>query len=194
MGKAGRKRKTGVKRVNGRISQRKTDVVFRHQETEQAATETARQARVRLFGISEGDAMNPDTATVVGRLKRSRSINAAQLKAAYRYEACVLAYHAAIGAPKGEGIRSGLAAEYLASEEERYRHAKARYEGAVAAINRENALHVNRGSNFHGALQAIIMRDLDLPHLYGDLRLALNVLVHYFGCADDDSEEARAAA
>lgn len=193
MGKAGRKRKAGVKRVNGRISQRKADVAVQRQETVEAATATARQARIRLFGISAEDTMNPDTATVVGRLKRQKVITAAQLKAAYRYEACVLAYRAAIGAPRS-GETAGPPSEYLASEEERYHRAKERYEGAMAAVTRENALHKHRGSNFHGALQAIVMRDLDLPHLYGDLRLGLNALAHFFGCEDDGSEAARAAA
>ena len=190
MARAGRKRKIGVKRVNGRISQRKTDVVQRREETEAQATETARQARMRVFGVDFEDTMNPDTATVPGRLKRAKVINAGQLKAAYRYEACVAAYRAAIAAPTGDVLGGGHPPAYLASEEERYQRAKARYDGAVAAVLAENAIHKNRGCNMPAALEVIVLRDVDAPHLHGDLRLALNALAHYFGCAEDEDRDA----
>lgn len=188
MARAGRKRKQGVKRVNGRISQRKEDVLVRKAETEAQVTATGREARMRIFGIAMEDTMNPDTATVPGRLKRAKVINAGQLKAAYRYEACVAAYRSLIGGPKeGQGGPNGSAA-YLATEQERYARAKARYDGAVAAVLAENAIHKNRGCNMLGALDTIVMRDVDVPHLHGDLRLALNALAHYFGCVEDDEE------
>ena len=191
--RAGRKRKQGVKRVNGRISQRKEDVARHREETEREATATAREARQRVFGISSEDTMNPDTATVPGRLKRARVINAGQLKAAYRYEACVMAYRAVIGVPRA-GASSGHPAEYLATEEERYQRAKSRYEGAAAAVLAENALHKNRGSNLPAALDTIVMRDVDVHHMHGDLRLALNALAHYFGCVEEDEYETEKAA
>lgn len=192
MARAGRKRKLGVKRVNGRISQRKEDVAARREETALEVTSTAREARMRVFGIAAEDTMNPDTATVPGRLKRAKVINAGQLKAAYRYEACVMAYRAVIGVPKaGQG---GHPAEFLASEQERYERAKARYDGAVAAVLAENAIHANRGCNMPAALEIIVLRDQDVPHLHGDLRLGLNALAHYFGCVEDEEEQADQAA
>jgi hypothetical protein len=194
MARAGRKRKQGVKRVNGRISQRKDDVIARKQETEAQVTATAREARRRVFGIAMEDTMNPDTATVPGRLKRAKVINAGQLKAAYRYEACVMAYRSLIGGPKeGQGSPNASPA-YLATEQERYARAKARYDGAVAAVLAENAIHKNRGCNMVGALDTIVMRDVDVPHLHGDLRLALNALSHYFGCVEEDEGRASEAA
>lgn len=197
MARAGRKRKTGVKRVNGRISQRKDDVVARRGETEAEVTLTAREARIRVFGVDSLDTMNPDTATVVGRLKRAKVINAGQLKAAYRYEACAMAYRSAIAAPSARSnadISGGSAAEYLGSEIERYQRAVARYEGASRAVLDENALHKHRGSNFPAALDTIVMRDVDVPHMHGDLRLALNALAHYFGCVEEEEGRAVRAA
>lgn len=191
MARAGRKRKLGVKRVNGRISQRKEDVMKRREETEQEVTATAREARIRVFGVEAQDTMNPDTATVPGRLKRAKVINAGQLKAAYRYEACVTAYRSAIGVPK-PGAAEGFRPVYLATEQERYDRAKARYDGAVDAILAENALH--RGCNMPAALELIVLRDVDVPHLHGDLRLALNALAHYFGCVEEDEGATTAAA
>lgn len=191
MARAGRKRKQGVKRVNGRISQRKADVLARREETTAEVTATAREARMRVFGIASEDTMNPDTATVPGRLKRAKVINAGQLKAAYRYEACVSTYRSVIGVPSaGQG---GHPAEFLASEQERYDRAKARYDGAMAAVLAENAIHKNRGCNMPAALELIVLRDQDVPHLHGDLRLALNALAHYFGCEEEDEENAQAA-
>lgn len=197
MARAGRKRKSGVKRINGRISQRKDDVIARKQETEADVTQTAREARTRVFGIDSLDTMNPDTATVVGRLKRAKVINAGQLKAAYRYEACVMAYRSAIAAPsaRGDAIMSGGSApEYLGNEVERYQRAIIRYEGALRAVMSENSLHKHRGSNFPAALDTIVMRDVDMVHMHGDLRLALNALAHYFGCVEDEGERAVQAA
>jgi len=194
MAKAGRKRKQGVKRVNGRISQRKEDVIVRKEETAAQVTATAREARMRVFGIAGEDTMNPDTATVPGRLKRAKVINAGQLKAAYRYEACVMAYRSAIAAPMGGKGAGGHAPTFLATEQERYDRAKKRYNGASKAILDENAIHKNRGCNMPAALDVIVMSDIDAPHLYGDLRLALNALAHYFGCVEDDEVEAVQAA
>lgn len=194
MAKAGRKRKQGVKRVNGRISQRKEDVIVRKEETAAQVTATAREARMRVFGIAGEDTMNPDTATVPGRLKRAKVINAGQLKAAYRYEACVMAYRSAIAAPMGGKGAAGHAPAFLATEQERYDRAKQRYIGASKAILDENAIHKNRGCNMPAALDVIVMSDIDAPHLYGDLRLALNALAHYFGCVEDDEVEAVQAA
>ena len=197
MARAGRKRKPGVKRVNGRISQRKDDVIARKTETEADVTATAREARTRVFGVDALDTMNPDTATVVGRLKRAKVINAGQLKAAYRYEACVMAFRSAIAAPSARSnadLGGGSAAEYLGSEVERHQRAIARYEGASRAVLDENALHKHRGSNFPAALDAIVMRDVDVIHMHGDLRLALNALAHYFGCVEEQEERASQAA
>lgn len=192
MARSGRKRKVGVKRVNGRISQRKEDVMQRKAETEREATATAREARMRVFGVSAEDVMNPDTATVVGRLKRAKVINAGQLKAAYRYEACVLSYRSAIAAPGGGHNTAGFSPEFLATEQERYARAKTRFEGAMAAVRAENAIH--RNCNMPAALDLIVMRDEDYHYLHGDLRLALNALAHYFGCVEEEPEEADKAA
>ena len=194
MAKAGRKRKLGVKRVNGRISQRKSDVIARKEETAMEVTAVARQARMRIFGIASQDTMNPDTATVPGRLKRAKVINAGQLKAAYRYEACVAAYRSVIGGPKEGHGSHGAAPQHLASEQERYERAKARYDGATAAVLAENAIHKNRGCNMPAALDTIVMRDVDVPHMHGDLRLALNALAHYFGCVEEELEQTHQAA
>lgn len=188
MARAGRKRKQGVKRVNGRISQRKSDVAERKEETSMEVTAVAREARVRVFGVDSQDTMNPDTATVPGRLKRAKVINAGQLKAAYRYEACVAAYRNAIGAPMAGLGAGGQPSAYLASEQERYARAKARYEGAMSAVLAENAIHKNRGCNMPAALEIIVLRDVDVSHLHGDLRLALNALAHYFGCVEEDEQ------
>lgn len=189
MARAGRKRKQNVKRVNGRISQRKGDVSQRREETTMEVTAVAREARMRIFGVASEDTMNPDTATVPGRLKRAKVINAGQLKAAYRYEACVAAYRSAIAAPRSGQGNGGHPPAFLATEQERYERAKARYEGASRAVLDENAILKNRGCNLPAALDTIVMRDVDVPHMHGDLRLALNALAHYFGCIEEDEVE-----
>lgn len=192
MARAGRKRKQNVSRVNGRISQRQTDVQRRRQETEMEATETARMARIRVFGITAEDAMNPDTATVVGRLKRAGVINAGQLMAAHRYEACVASYRAAIAAPRdrvGSDLNGVGGVSPVPEDEARYIRTRDRYFAAIRAVLDENGLHKNRGGNLPGALDAIVLRDIDVPHLHGDLRLALNALSHYFGCAEEETSE-----
>lgn len=194
MARAGRKRKTGVKRVNGRISQRKDDVAVQKEETAMQVTATARQARMRIFGVAREDTMNPDTATVPGRLKRAKVINAGQLKAAYRYEACVLAYRSVMGGPKAGPGTGGMAPAFLATEQERYDRAKARYDGAIAAVLAENAIHKNRGCNMPAALEILVLQDQDVPTLHGDLRLALNALSHYFGCVEEDDQQPSVAA
>jgi len=57
----------------------------------------------------------------------------------------------------------------------------------------ENAILKNRGCNLPAALDTIVMRNVDVPHMHGDLWLALNALSHYFGCDEDDEEPASVA-
>ena len=78
MARAGLKRKAGVKRVNGRISQRKDDVIARKEESSMEVTAVARELRMPIFGVASEDTMNPDTGTVPGRLKRAKVINDGQ--------------------------------------------------------------------------------------------------------------------
>ena len=175
-----RPRKTGVKRTkSGRISRAASSY------NENADAIALRQ---RMFGISEQDARDQKAATYIGRLclggrkKTTDGITEAQYEAAQEYLRCYHAFQRAVKSPdalrSGEGISLGIESEGYADwckdKVERYRK-------LTDAIKAEQCLHENRGANMFAAIHLILIRDETMPHLIGDLRLALNAIGHHFG-------------
>lgn len=56
-----------------------------------------------------------------------------------------------------------------------------RWEGIKAAIYAAQGLHENRGANMWAAVNYLLDRDEQHPHMIGDLRLALNAIGHHLG-------------
>lgn len=176
----GRPRKSGAKRTrSGRISRAKS-----------AYNENAEgiALRQRMFGLSEQDARDQKAAAYVGRLSLAgRKNNAdglteAQYNAAQDYLKAYEAFQRAVKSP--DALRTGEGA-ILSPESEGYadwcQRAIDRFEAMQKAIKREQCLHENRGANMFAAIDYLLVRDMELPHMIGDLRLALNAIGHHLG-------------
>lgn len=172
MARPGRKRKAGLRTPSGRLS-RATGAQSEHHE--------AIATRIRLFGLTEADARDQKAGTFVGRLQLMRLISQAQYDAAQDFLAIYEHYQRALKSPdalrspsnKGEAPESEGYADWC-------RRAIAHYDAAMKAVAETQNLHVNRGSNLYAALDYVVCRDMQLWHLVGDARLALNALAHHF--------------
>jgi hypothetical protein len=170
--RAGRKRKTGPREANGRL---KRSYVSAREEAENAAV--ALEARKRIFGLSERQARDPLASTVVGRLCLTGGITMAQHDAALRWLQTRNAYQRALAAktdytePKPEVSGTGTYEDFCAAARKRH-----------ADMERALSDHMveARSPGGKAALDVIVRRDIDMPELYGDLRLALNCLARHF--------------
>lgn len=174
----GRPRKQGVKRTKtGRISQ-----------AADALTENLDpiQTRMRLFGLSEKDARDQKAATYLGRLYltgelgRDRPYIDAMWDAAQEYLRVYEAFQRAVKSP--DALRSGAGGGDQ-GESDNYagwcQSAIQRKEAAERAIQVEQGIH--RGANLWAALDYIVVRNEQHPHMVGDARIVLNALAHHFG-------------
>lgn len=177
MSRAGRKRKLNTKRErNGRLSRAGSADRMRL---------TVVQARQRVHGMTKEEAEQPIADDFIGRLMRSGEVSTHQYQAALQYEQDVLDFRRTIHTPKAAGAvdLNGVHGKPTISEEsqiERSQKIKDKFERMQAAI-REAQTGLRGVSNLGGALDAIVMRDCFAPHLVGDLREALNVLVRHYG-------------
>lgn len=178
MARRGRKPKTGVKRTASGRPSRAASAYNEHQE--------AIETRQRLFGLSEKDARDQKAATVLGRLYLTGELGKkpgcdAMWDAAQDLLRLRDAYLRAIKAP--DALKNATGSGGGVDETERYatwcRQAIARYEACMAAVVAENAIHANRGANLVAAIDYLVFRDANLPHMVGDVRIALNAVAHH---------------
>jgi len=168
--KGGRPRKQGVKRYPcGQIH---------HDEIERAAVHTVIETRMRMYGMTEKQARDPMAGTAIGRLCMGKEISIDQYDVAAKYLAIRSAYLRGIGAPSdGHDPRPEYAGSG-GSHEDFVRLAKSNYEAAHEVI--KSHMFAERSPNGTVALDMIVVRDVDAPHLVGDLRTLLNVLSRHF--------------
>lgn len=177
MAKTGRKRKTGKREPNGRIS--------RKGEADKIKS-VGIQARQRHFGMTEDEAKKPLSTDPVGLLRRCGEIDEHQYQAAVQYEEDVRKYRAAMGLPKGVRAMEveRIDGRALTDEEEQAIKAKAhikRYNLACDAVRQAQEAIRNEG-NLFGALETIVIRQVNGQwRMIGDLRIALNALVRHYG-------------
>jgi hypothetical protein len=176
----GRPRKTNVRRTkSGAISR----AAGAYNENADAIA-----LRMRVFGLTEKEARDQKAATYVGRLclagmrKSTDGISEAQYDAAVAYLEARQNFKRAVKSPdalaSGNGGASGLeGADY----ENWCKRAVTKWDGIEAAIRTEQGFHENRGANMFAAVYHLLDRDEQLPHMVGDLRLALNAVGHHLG-------------
>ena len=178
--RTGRKRKVGKRESNGRI-ERQPRV-----SSEQDTMRTAIEYRQSVFGLSEQDSKDQKAATLLGRLCLQGAVSEAQWQAGEDWLRLVNARYAATNAPRGfKSAGSSALAIDEEAEAARYWSLKARFDKANAAVE-DHAPVLDRVARFE-ALSAIVVREVDAPHMHGALRTALNGLVKFF------KTEARAA-
>ena len=167
--RGGRPRVEGVEReANGRISRKAS------------AAKSFREAvltRARVHGLTEQDASDARAGSVVGRMCIQKAISRDQYDSAQRYIEVRHAYLRAIEvkqdfrAPKPETEGGGDYESFCRTAREKYDA----MQDAIAALCQEQ-----RSPAPAAALDVFINRDIYLPELEGDLRLALNALTRHF--------------
>ncbi len=178
----GRKRKSGKREASGKLSRRKDDKQVRRSIDEQSAMQVAKEARQRVFGVSPQDSATELAGSVCGRLLLQGSINREQMDAAVAFQETYAAYQRAMDSPPPPravnigGFSSGTPREISTEQSIK---AKAHWKAACTALSRANEEH--RSTALYAACQYVVLRDEFLPHLFGDLRLALNALSRHYG-------------
>lgn len=176
LGRRGRRGKPNAMRTaSGRLSRARAAVL----EDNIEPVET----RMRLFGLTKADARDQKAGSVVGRLQLSGELSHAQYDAAVEYQRLHDAYKRALTAP--DALRKGTGSGVDVPETDAYaawcRQVIARHDAAIRAVQAENCILANRGCNLIAALDYVVRRDQALVHLFGDAKLALNVLARHFG-------------
>lgn len=174
----GRPRKAGVKRTKSGAISRAAGAY-----TDNSA---AIALRMTVFGLTEKEARDQKAGTYVGRLclaglrNSTDGVSEAQYDAATAYLEAYANYKRAVKSPdalaSGNGGASGAEGP---GYEQWCQRAVSKWEGIKQAVYSEQEIHSH--ANMWAALDYIVGRDQHLPHMIGDLRLALNAIGHHLG-------------
>lgn len=175
MARPGRKRKVGVRRTKaGRIARIRAGKDIEHMG----------QVEVRMahYDLSEEQALDQKAGSVVGRLRLKGELSEAQWLAAEEWLRLHAEFKQAVKAP--DALRNGTGAGGDLPETRDYREwcelVVEAYGRAERAILRANGVQGMR-YNCPAAIDLILERDQELPHLVPDLGVALTALALHFG-------------
>lgn len=180
--KKGRMRQPGKREPNGRLSRKVEHVKEREDMTTREAQSVMIAARMRQTGLSEAqvssnDAGRPNAGTIHGIMCLRGEITREQWDAAEWWIGTRIAYLRSIQAA---AVRTGYAPPGDGDEA-----AHAQWCRAIAAtwdaltdcirdVMAETRLPIA------SALDVILLREQDMPHMVGDLRIALNAIHRRF--------------
>lgn len=170
MGKAGRKRKSGAREPNGRV----------RRVVEDANLDPFKE-RMRRYGLSEKDARDQKSSTVIGRMYLHGQITEAEYEAGARFAADSTAYARCLQSPRGVGVAETLSGS--GDEEAQVRYVaviRKAYENARDALKELQERDGYRGTTIFDAVRFIVEQDLELPHLFPGLRIGLGVLAGHY--------------
>lgn len=189
MGRRGPRRKAVNREANGQASRRAADVEARAKlaregldKEQQDMIAVATEARQRVFGLPVPISRDQMAGSAVGRYCLQGIITRVQYDAAVAYLDDCEAYSRAIGTP---GIPRAIDLNATGGQNNhenvsKTRAAIARHDAMVKAV-REKQIEIGNMGNLFGALDTVIRRDVQLEHLVGDLRTALNALAKHYG-------------
>lgn len=187
MGRRGPRKQKGKREPNGRLSRDPAIAAARHLEAldleERAAIAVGLEARQRVFGIVPRLSRDQMAGSAVGRLCLCGELSRVQYDAAQAWLECREAYLRAVSPAIGKqpGAINPNATHGQSNYENvaQSRLAVARYTAACSAVQeKQNELHLH--SHLTGALDVILVRDVQIENLVGDLRTALNALAKHF--------------
>jgi len=175
----GRKKQTGVKRTASGRKSRAHDAYQEHVE--------AIATRMRVFGLTEQDARDQKAATYVGRLYLTGEFGKkphsdVMWDAAQSYIAAYEQFQRAVKSP--DALRTGVGGGDQGESENYARWCVAairKWEAMQDAIRVEQCVFANRGTNLFAALDYLVLRNQEFPHMVGDMRIALNAVAHHLG-------------
>jgi hypothetical protein len=195
MGKRGPKKRPDQKRErNGRASRQPAVVAERNlldlDAEQRDMLSVGLTARERVLHVKPSQSRDQMAGSVIGRWCLQRIVTQAQYDAAMAFLESNTRNLLAIDAPplpgavdlnRTHGRPVGL------ENAPQLRKWRAAHKAALDAIQaKQNEIRLQ--GNLYGALYAVVIRDVDLEHMAGDVRTALNALVRHYGL------EARAAA
>jgi len=192
----GQKRKSGKREPNGRLSRKTADVQVRDR-AEVAAVDwdtmgTALLARHRVHKVDPMNLKDQKAGTAIGRYCLQGVVSQAQYDAAMAYLEERESYLQSIQAPRQPGAvdlnatrGQSVAAENVA----RAQRLSAAVEATDDAIMAKQ-IEIGNTGNLFGALNAVLVMDVQLDHLLGDLRTALNALVKRYRMTGDQTSTA----
>ncbi len=188
MGKRGKQAKTvKAREPNGRASRRKADVMEQFltdlTKEDRETQGTALTARHRIFGVDPKHSRDQKAGSAVGRYCLQGLITQAQYDAAMMFLESHQRNLRAIDAPPQPGavdLNATRGRPVFLENPDQLRKWRSAHKAAMDAIqSKQNEIRLM--GNLYGALYTILIRDVQLEHLLGDLRVALNALVRHYG-------------
>lgn len=186
MGTRGRKRKQGKREANGKLSRKPEQVAQRLNEAfdreEREALAVGVEARMRLWKVPEALSRDQKLGSFVGRLCMAREISLAQYDAAMKWLESCEAHSWAIASPKRPNavdINAARGAPTAPENLSLVARIMEKHQGAKKAVQAEQDI-LGLHAHLFGALQYLVEQDVELHHLVGDLRYALNALARFY--------------
>lgn len=186
MGRRGPKKQEGKREAGGRLSRKPIEKQARDAAKigvdEWEAMNTALMARLRVHKVPMEKLRDQMAGSYIGRLCLSGELSQQQYDAAQAYLSDRRDYHMAIDAPKQMGAVDLNAVHGRNHHENigRSQQAVARFMAAEAAVQNAQNIIGLRG-NLYAAIALCVVADVDLHHMVGDVRLALNALAKHYG-------------
>ena len=180
-------RKDGAREPNGRLSRQPTERKVRDaadvEATEWDTMGQALMARNRVHGVEPANLKDQMAGSAVGRMCLKGLITRTQFDASQSYLSEREEYHQYIQVPRQPGAvdlnatkGQSVAAENVARVKQVTAAADATDRAIMAA-----QIEIGNMGNLFGALNAVLVMDVELDHLVGDLRTALNALARRYG-------------
>jgi hypothetical protein len=188
MGKRGPRRKPGKREGNGQLSRVPVAVAERLKDAldrdERETIAVGVEARQRVFGVAPDECRDQRAGSVVGRLRMRGELSQPQFEAAVKWQEGAERYSWAVGSavakpPQAVDLNRVHGSPTASENVALVRKFVAAYREADKVV-REAQLELKGRGNLFGALDAIILRDVELAHLVPDLRCALNALAKHY--------------
>jgi hypothetical protein len=187
MGRRGPAKQKGNREASGRLSRRNVDVVARVLETvdreDRENLSVGIEARIRR-GVNPAHSRDQMAGSVIGRWCLSGTVSRVQFDAATLWLGNRAGYLVAISAPREPGaVDPNAESRGGVNNFENVERSKARiakHRAAEKAI-RERQIELRLNGNLFGAIDTVLVRDVELMHLAGDVRECLNALVRHYG-------------
>lgn len=186
MGRRGPKKQAGIREAGGRLSRKPIEKQARDIAKigvdEWEAMNTALMARWRVHKVPMEKLRDQMAGSYIGRLCLSGELTQQQYDAAQAYLSDRRDYHMAIDAPKQMGAVDLNAVHGRTHHENigRSQQAIARFTAAEAAVQHAQNI-IGLHGNLYAAISLCVVAEVDLHHMVGDVRLALNALARHYG-------------
>lgn len=187
MGKRGKPPKNVKREPNGRASRKPKDVMdqfLSDMSKEDRDTQgTALAARHRVFGVDPRHSRDQKAGSAIGRYCLQGEISQAQYDAAMQFMESYQRHLRAIDAPPQPGavdLNATRGRPVFLENPAQLAKWRADHKAAMDAIQaKQNEIRLM--GNLYGALYSVVIRDMMLEHMLGDLRTGLNALVRHYG-------------